>query len=486
MDLWDMTIHQLARMLERGEVTSQEVTASIFQRIKSVEEKVRAYLTLTEDEAMRQAAEADELIRRGGAPPLAGIPLAIKDVICTKGVRTTCGSRILENFVPPYDATVMELLKKEKVVVIGKTNMDEFAMGSSTENSAFGPTHNPWDLERVPGGSSGGSAAAVAAGECIAALGSDTGGSIRQPAALCGIVGMKPTYGRVSRFGLVAFASSLDQIGPMTKDVEDCAVLMNAICAYDPRDSTSVPRETPDYTRALNQEIKDVRIGVPREYFPQGIDAEVEMAVKEAIRVLEDLGGRAVDVSLPYTDYGVSAYYIIAPSEASSNLARYDGVRYGYRARGDDGLVEMYKRTRSEGFGPEVTRRIMLGTFALSAGYYEAYYGKACQARTLMIKDFGEAFKKCDVLVTPTSPTGAFRLGEKVDDPLQMYLSDIFTIPVNLAGLPAISIPCGFTKDGLPVGLQIIGRHFDEETVIRVAHAFERATEFHKARPALS
>lgn len=485
MELHQLTAGQLHKMLVGKEVTSRELTESVLRRIAKVEDRIHAYITLTPDLALRQAALADSRIQRGEASPLTGIPLAVKDLICTQGVRTTCGSHILENFFPPYDATVMEKLKAAGAVLIGKANMDEFAMGSSTENSSFGPTHNPWDLERIPGGSSGGSAAAVAADECIMALGSDTGGSIRQPASCCGIVGLKPTYGRVSRFGLVAFASSLDQIGPLGKDVRDTALLLNAISGYEPRDSTSAEISVPDYTRALNGDIRSLTLGIPQEFFGEGLDPEVASAVQKAIHTLEDLGTRTIEVSLPHSHYAVAVYYIIAPAEASSNLARYEGVKYGFRAKDAPELLEMYKKTRSLGFGPEVKRRIMLGTYALSAGYYDAYYRKASQVRTLIWQDFQKAFAQCDALLTPTAPTPAFRIGEKADDPLQMYLSDIFTIPCNLAGLPGLSLPCGFSKQGLPIGLQILANHFQEETMLRVAYAYEQNTNFHQGKPAL-
>ncbi len=484
--LYNLTLNELHEKIKKKEVTSKEVTESVFKRIEEVEGDVRAYVTLTREIALAQAEEADKKIREGkGINHLLGIPLAIKDVICTKGIRTTCSSKIIENFIPPYNATVMERLREMGSVITGKTNMDEFAMGSSTENSAFGVTKNPWDLERVPGGSSGGSAAAVAADECIASLGSDTGGSVRQPAACCGVVGLKPTYGRVSRFGLVAFASSLDQIGPITKNVADSAILMNAIAGHDPFDSTSASIPVPDFTKSLVADVKDLKIGIPKEYFIEGMDPEVEKAVRDAIRVLENLGAKTFDVSLPHTEYAVATYYLIATSEASSNLARYDGVKYGYRSEKVKDLMDMYIKTRAEGFGAEVKRRIMLGTYALSAGYYEAYYKKAQQVRTLIKRDFDEAFKNVNIIVTPTSPTAAFRIGEKTQDPLQMYLSDIFTISVNLAGIPAISIPCGFTKNGLPIGLQILGRQFDEETIIRAAYSYEQNTEWHKIKPKL-
>jgi len=480
-----MTIHQLHEMLKRREVTSQEVTSSVFNRIRKVEGQVHAYVSLTEDLALQQAEEADKRIKRGEMTLLTGIPIALKDILCTEGIKTTCSSHILESFIPPFDATIVKKLKAAGAVFTGKTNMDEFAMGSSTETSCFGVTHNPWDLTRVPGGSSGGSAAAVAADECIAALGSDTGGSIRQPASLCGIVGLKPTYGRVSRFGLIAFASSLDQIGPMTKDVEDTAILLNFLSGHDPLDSTSINLPVPDYTKSLKKDLKGIRIGIPEEYFIEGLDPEVREAIERAIQIMEGLGATSQKVSLPHTRYALAIYYLIAPSEASSNLARYDGVKYGYRSKEGGGLMEMYLKSRSQGFGPEVKRRIMLGTYALSAGYYDAYYRKASQGRTLIRKDFEEAFKECDFIVTPTAPTPAFKLGEKTKDPLQMYLSDIFTIPCNLAGLPGISIPCGFTREGLPIGLQLLAPSFKEEKLIHGAYAYEQATDFHLKHPKL-
>lgn len=471
-------------MLDRKEITSKDVADSVFTRIDAVEERIKAYVTVTRDEAMAMSRAADSRIATGNPGMVTGIPIAIKDNLCTKGIRTTCSSKILANFVPPYESSVTTALTGQAYVLTGKTNLDEFAMGSSTENSGFHTTRNPWDIERIPGGSSGGSAAAVAAGECIAALGSDTGGSIRQPAALCGVVGMKPTYGRVSRYGLVAFASSLDQIGPITKDVRDTALLMNIIAGRDTKDSTSAPVDVPDFTANLGQDIKGLRIGIPKEYMIDGMDPEVEAAVKEAIRQLESLGAIPVEVSLPHSGYAVATYYLLATSEASSNLARYDGVKYGFRAEGKD-LMEMYMNTRSQGFGPEVKRRIMLGTYALSSGYYDAYYKKAQQVRTLIKDDFEKAFHEVDLIVTPTTPTPAFRLGEKTDDPLQMYLADIFTISVNLAGAPGISVPCGFTSGNLPVGLQLIGRHFDEATVLKAAYAYEQSTPWHTRRPVL-
>ena len=485
MQLHQLTAGRLHEMLVGKEVTSREVTESVLRRVAEVEDRIHAFITLTPDLALQQAALADARIQKGEASPLTGIPVAIKDLICTQGVRTTCGSRILENFFPPYDATVTEKLKAAGAVFIGKANMDEFAMGSSTENSFFGPTRNPWDLERIPGGSSGGSAAAVAADECILALGSDTGGSIRQPASCCGIVGLKPTYGRVSRYGLVAFASSLDQIGPLTKDVRDTALLLNAISGHEPRDSTSMEISVPDYTRALRDDMRSLVLGIPKEFFGEGLDPEVASAIQKAIHTLENLGAKTVEVSLPHTHAAVAVYYIIAPAEASSNLARYEGVKYGFRAKDAPDLLEMYEKTRSQGFGAEVKRRIMLGTYALSAGYYDAYYRKASQVRTLIWQDFQKAFAQCHALLTPTAPSPAFRIGEKANDPLQMYLSDIFTIPCNLAGLPGLSLPCGFSSQGLPIGLQILANHFQEETILRVAYAFEQNTDFHRRKPAL-
>lgn len=476
MELFRLGISEIRELLDRKEVKPEEVVEVVFARIDAVEDRVKAFMKLTKDECLEMAAS--------GIGPLAGIPIAIKDNMCIKGITTTCSSKILENFVPPYESTATSRLLETGYALVGKTNMDEFAMGSSTENSGFFTTRNPWDTERIPGGSSGGSAAAVAADECAAALGSDTGGSIRQPASLCGVVGMKPTYGRVSRFGLVAFASSLDQIGPITKTVRDSAVLMNIISGHDPMDSTSAPVPVPDFTESIGKDIKGMKVGVPKEYFIEGMDREVEAIVRDAIRQLESLGAEIVEVSLPHTGYAVATYYILATSEASSNLARYDGVRYGFRAEGKD-LLDTYMQTRAQGFGEEVKRRIMLGTYALSSGYYDAYYLKAQKVRTLVKRDFDEAFKKVDVIATPTCPETAFRMGEKTDDPLTMYLSDIFTNSVNLAGVPGISIPCGFTKAGLPVGLQIIGNHFDEASIFQVAHAYEQSTNWHRRRPEL-
>ena len=480
MKLHELTIQEAHKLLKGKKISSQELTRAVLDRIDAVEERVGAYITTADDTAMAQAQLADRAISQGNLSPLTGVPVALKDLICTKGLRTTCASRILDNFVPLYDATVTKKLKQAGAVICGKPNLDEFAMGSSTENSGFQITRNPWDLERIPGGSSGGSAAAVAAGECIAALGSDTGGSIRQPAACCGVVGLKPTYGRVSRYGLVAFASSLDQIGPITKDVTDAAILMNVIAGHDPGDSTSANIAVPDFTRALKKDVKGMKIGIPKEYFIEGMDPEVDKAVRNAVATLEGLGATVKEVTLPHTAYAVATYYILATSEASSNLARYDGVKYGVRAEGAKDLLDMYMKSRSQGFGPEVKRRIMLGTYALSAGYYDAYYKKGQQVRTLIKRDFDEAFKVVDIIATPTAPTAAFKIGEKSADPLQMYLSDIFTISVNLAGIPGISIPCGFTKNDLPIGLQLLGRHFDEETILRASFAYEQATEWHK------
>jgi aspartyl-tRNA(Asn)/glutamyl-tRNA(Gln) amidotransferase subunit A len=485
MDLCRLTIHQLHDLLVKKEVTSREATEALYRRIKVVDQKLRAYLLLTKEEAYRQADEVDRKIAKGEEiGDLSGIPMGLKDILCTKGIRTTCGSNILENYVPFYDGTVVKKLRERNAVFLGKLNMDEFAMGSSTENSGFQITRNPWNLDCIPGGSSGGSAAAVAADECIAALGTDTGGSIRQPASCCGVVGMKPTYGRVSRYGLVAFASSLDQIGPITKDVKDCAILLNAISGYDPCDSTSVNTDVPDYKQSLIKDVKGIRIGIPKEYFIEGIDPDVEKAVTQAIDLFGKWGAEVKRVSLPHTEYAVAIYYIIATAEASSNLARYDGVKYGLRSKGYRDLMEMYTQTRAKGFGQEVKRRIILGTYVLSAGYYEAYYRKASQVRTLMRKDFEDAFRHVDVILAPTAPTPAFRIGEKTEDPLQMYLSDIFTIPVNIAGIPGISIPCGFSRENLPIGLQMMGKHFDEGMLFRVAYAFEQNTDFHLKKPA--
>jgi len=482
--LYRLTAHEAIDLIKKKEVKCQEVVESVLERIKQVEDKVKSYITITEEQALENAKKIDEKIAKGEqVGSLYGLPIALKDNLCTDGIKTTCASKILYNFVPPYDATVVKKLKENNMTLLGKLNMDEFAMGSSTENSAFHTTRNPWDLERVPGGSSGGSAAAVAADEAFFTLGSDTGGSIRQPASLCGVVGMKPTYGRVSRFGLVAFASSLDQIGPLTKDVEDCALAMNIICGHDPYDATSAPIEVPDFTKALVNDVKGLKIGVPREYMEKGVNDEVKKAVEKALELLKSLGADYEEFSIPIVEYALPTYYIIASSEASSNLARYDGIKYGYRTQNYEDLIDLYKKTRSEGFGSEVKRRIMLGTYALSAGYYDAYYKKGLQVRTLIKRAFDQAFQKYDVIVTPTSPTTAFKIGEKVANPLEMYMSDICTVPVNIAGLPAISIPCGFDSNGLPIGLQIIGKAFDEQTILRVAYTYEQNSGYRNLKP---
>ncbi len=486
MELYQLTIHELHEKLRSGECTSVEATQSVLDRISRVEDKVKSYLTITPEAALEAAKQADQKIKQGGDfNPLLGVPLAIKDIFLTKGVRTTAASKILENYIPPYDSTAIGKLRDAGAVLLGKANMDEFAMGSSTEASAFQVTRNPWNPDYIPGGSSGGSAAAVAADECISSLGTDTGGSIRQPAFCCGVVGIKPTYGRVSRYGVIAFASSLDQVGPITKDVTDAAIMLREIAGYDPLDSTSVPMDVPDYTKVLGQDIKGLKVGVPKEYFTEGIDPEVEASVRQAIAQLESLGAEVVEVSLPHTEYCVAAYYIIAPSEASSNLARYDGVRYGLRVQEEGGLIDMYRATRDQGFGPEVKRRIIIGTYTLSAGYYDAYYRKAQQVRTMIRDDFTKAFEKVDIICAPTMPTPAFKIDEKMDDPLAMYLIDIYTISCNLAGLPGMSLPCGFTKSGLPIGMQILAKHFNEETIFKAAYAYEQSTEWHKRKPEL-
>ena len=472
-----LTAHDARDLRDSREVSSVELTEASLARIDQVEDSVGAFVTVTRDLALEQAKQADQRIARGDAAPLTGIPMQLKDVICTDGVRTTCSSRMLENFVPPYNATVTERLYREGAVLVGKGNMDEFAMGSSTENSAFFPTHNPWDFDRVPGGSSGGPAAAVAASECFYSLGSDTGGSIRQPGALCGVVGMKPTYGLVSRYGLVAFASSLDQIGPLTRDVRDCATVLNAVAGHDLRDSTSIVYDPPDYTKSLQTDLKGLRIGVPKEYFVEGMEPGVEQATRDAIKVIESLGAEIGEVSLPHTPYALAVYYIIAPSECSANLARYDGVKYGFSAQEADSMWDALEKTRQEGFGPEVKRRIMLGTYSLSAGYVDAFYLKAQRVRTLIRREFDEVFSEFDALVTATSPSVAFKLGAKTADPMQMYLNDVLTLPANIAGIPGISVPAGMSE-GLPVGLQILGKSLGEEAMLRVAYAFEQATNF--------
>ena len=483
MALHALTIHELREMLASGQVSAVEVTRDVLDRIEKVEDKVKAYITLDPELALQQAETADKKLKDGTGGPLCGIPVSVKDVLCTDGMRTTCGSRILENFVPPYDATTVVKLKKAGAVLIGKLSMDEFAMGSTSENCAFGPPKNPWNTEYICGGSSGGSAASVAAGECIASLGTDTGGSIRQPASHCGVVGLKPTYGRVSRYGLVAFASSLDQVGPLTKDVTDCAQMMNVISGYDANDSTSVPREAPDFRNALTEGLRGMKIGIPKEYFLEGLDPEVEKNVLKGIELLRDAGAETVEVSLPHTDYCVAVYYLIAPAEASSNLARYDGVRYGLRDKTSDALVDMYRNSRSQGFGDEVKRRIIIGTYALSSGYYDAYYKKASQVRTLITEDYRKVFERCDVLVSPVTPTPAWKLAEKIDDPMSVYLSDILTISANLAGIPGISVPCGFSGEGLPIGLQIQGAHFQEEKLLSAAFNLEQRLNISHLRP---
>ena len=481
-DLNWLSIQEAHAQLTSRQISSVELTQACLDRIDAVEDRVQSFLTLTPETALSQAADADRMLGAGEGGPLTGVPVQIKDVMCTEGVPTTCASRMLENFVPVYNATAVERLMGQGAVMLGKGNMDEFAMGSSCENSAFHLTRNPWDLDRVPGGSSGGAAASVAAGEAIYALGSDTGGSVRQPAALCGVVGLKPTYGLVSRYGLIAFASSLDQIGPVGRSVMDCALALNAIAGHDPRDATSVRREPTDYTATLGQDIKGLRLGVPEEYFVDGMDSGARKAVEEAVSTLEGLGASVRPVSLPTTRYALACYYIIAPSECSANLARYDGVKYGYSYQDTNDMWEAMEKTREYGFGPEVTRRVMLGTYALSSGYYDAYYLKAQRARTLIRQDFDRVFQDVDALVTPTSPVTAFKIGEKTGDPVQMYLIDVCTLPVNIAGLPGLSVPCGFS-DGLPVGMQFIGPHFSEETLLRTAHAYEAATEWSSARP---
>ena len=470
--------------MDRGEISSVELTRACLDRIGAVEGTVQSFITQTPELALSQAKDADRQLAAGDTLPLTGIPMQIKDVMCTKGVKTTCASRMLDNYVPVYNATAVERLNRQGAVMLGKGNMDEFAMGSSCENSAFHPTYNPWDISRVPGGSSGGAAASVASGEVIFSLGSDTGGSVRQPAAMCGVTGLKPSYGLVSRYGLVAYASSLDQIGPVGRSAADCAMVLNAIAGHDPSDATSLPLEAPNFTGDLDRGMEGLRLGVPKEYFAEGIEGGVQQAVEEAISVLEGQGASIREVSLPSTKYALACYYIIAPSECSANLARYDGVKYGYSAQDAGDMWGAMEQTRQRGFGAEVTRRIMLGTFALSAGYYDAYYLKAQQARTLIRRDFAEVFESVDALLTPTSPVVAFPIGEKMDDPLQMYLVDVCTIPVNIAGLPALSIPCGFSS-GMPVGMQVIGPHLSEKTLLRVGHAYQQATDWHTRRPAL-
>ena len=483
-ELWQLTLHAARDGLARRDFSAVELTRSCLARIEQVESRVKAFITVTGDLALAQAEKADRLLAAGDGQPLTGIPMQLKDLISTQGIPTTCASRMLENYIPVYDATVAARLKEQGAVLLGKGNMDEFAMGSSCENSAFFPTHNPWDLARAPGGSSGGAAAAVAAGEALFALGSDTGGSIRQPASLCGVVGLKPTYGRVSRYGLIAFASSLDQIGPVSQDVTDCALILNAIAGYDPRDSTSLPAAAADFTAGLTGRLDNLRLGIPEEYFTAGMEPGVRAAVLQAVAELEKLGAAIEPVSLPTTQHALACYYIIAPSECSANLARYDGVKFGYSYPDAADMWQAMEVTRQRGFGPEVKRRIMLGTYALSAGYYDAYYLKAQQVRTLIRQDFARVFEQVDALVTPTSPVAAFPLGEKMADPVQMYLIDVCTLPINIAGLPAMSVPCGFA-DGLPVGMQLIGPPLSEARLLGLAYAYEQATDWHKARPAL-
>ena len=483
--LFELTAHELHDLIKTKQASAKEITKSFIDRISAVEDKVKSYVTTTPDLAIKQAEAVDEMVAKGEEiSPLAGIPGAIKDNMNTRGILTTCSSKILYNYKPVYNATVVERLNAEGVVTVGKTNLDEFAMGSSTENSGFFVTHNPWNLDTVPGGSSGGSAAAVAADECAFALGSDTGGSIRQPASFCGVVGMKPTYGRVSRYGLIAFASSLDQIGPLTKDVTDCALVMNAICGKDSCDTTSLDVQTPDFTKSLVDDVKGLKIGVPKEFLGMGVDPDVKKSIMDAIDLLSSLGAQYKETSMPSMGYGLPVYYIIAPAECSSNLARFDGVRYGLRSKDSTDTISMFQKTREEGFGDEVKQRIMIGTYALSAGYYDAYYLKAQKVRTLLRRDFEKAFEEFDVIISPTSPRVAFGIGELADDPYAMKLADVCTIPVNLAGIPAISIPCGF-KDGLPIGLQIMAKGLDEETLIRVAYTFEQHTNYHRRKPEL-
>jgi len=484
MELTELPIHEMQTLLQ-GDLTSVELTGAFLDRIEATGEKTNAFITVCREAALAEAAEADRRLAAGEAAPLTGIPIALKDIFNTEGIRTTCASKILSNYVSPYDATAVARLKEQGAVIVGKLNMDEFAMGSSNENSAFGPVKNPWDPETVPGGSSGGSAACVAARQAVATLGTDTGGSIRQPASHCGVVGLKPTYGRVSRYGVIAYASSLDQVGPVTRDVEDCAIMLGAVAGHDPLDSTSVDTPVPDYLATLSDGVKGLRIGLPAEYFIEGLDAEVKQAVETAIETYRRLGAEVEKVRLPHTDYAVACYYLVATAEASSNLARYDGVRYGKRVDEGGGLIDMYMKSRAAGFGSEVKRRIMLGTYALSSGYYDAYYLKAQKVRTLIRRDFLDAFEKVDVILTPVAPTPAFRIGEKTNDPLKMYLSDIFTIPANLAGTCGLSVPCGFSSDGLPIGLQLIGKPFDEATLLRAGHAFEQATDWHTKKAPL-
>lgn len=487
MEYYSLTLCEAKKLLEQGDLTAVDLARSVLARINGVEERIQSFITRREEPAvMTLAEEADRLRARGRAGALCGLPVAVKDVLCTSDLRTTCGSRMLEHFIPPYDATVIEKLKGAGAILVGKLAMDEFAMGSTSENCAFAVPQNPWRAGYIAGGSSGGSAACVAADQCLASLGSDTGGSIRQPASLCGVVGMKPTYGRVSRYGLVAFASSLDQVGPLTKDVSDCALLLNVISGHDPSDSTSAGQPVPDYLSFLQDGLKGVRIGMPREYFGEGLDPDVDRVVRSGIAMLADAGAEIVEISLPHTAYCVAVYYLIAPAEASSNLARYDGVRFGYRDTGAESLLDMYRRSRSAGFGDEVKRRILIGTYALSAGYYDAYYKKASQVRTLIRDDFKQAFRECDVIASPVTPTPAWRIGEKADDPLSLYLSDILTISANLAGIPGLSVPAGFSGDGLPIGVQLQAAHFREDLLLRAAWNVERRAGVKGRRPQLA
>ncbi|MQF98015.1 MAG: Asp-tRNA(Asn)/Glu-tRNA(Gln) amidotransferase subunit GatA [SAR202 cluster bacterium] len=484
LPLYELTIHDAKDLLDNQMVSSEDLTRAALDRIKQVEPSIKSFVTVTGDLALEEAKSFDQNPGVLPSSNLRGIPFQLKDNICTQDILTTCSSNMLSEFIPPYDATVVEKLKHSGGIIVGKGNMDEFAMGSSTENSAFHPTHNPWDLERVPGGSSGGPAAAVASGECFYSLGSDTGGSIRQPASLCGVVGLKPTYGLVSRYGLVAFASSLDQIGPITKDVRDCSIVLDAIVGHDPMDSTSIATVSNCYSKSLKGDVNGLKIGVPKEYFEAGVDKSVLDCIKESLLAFEKLGATVSEISLPLTKYALAVYYILAPSEASANLSRYDGVKYGYSYKDAGSIWDAMEKTRQNGFGPEVSRRIMLGTYALSAGYYDAYYVKAQKVRTMIRDEFSSVFNDYDVLITPTSPSTAFLIGEKTEDPLQMYLNDICTIPANIAGIPAISIPAGFSN-GLPIGMQIMGNYFSENTILNAAYAFEQATEWHKMRPSL-
>jgi aspartyl-tRNA(Asn)/glutamyl-tRNA(Gln) amidotransferase subunit A len=483
MQVQNLTLQQMREQLSAGATTSVALTKACLARIKASDTKLNAFITICEDEALAAAAAADQRLAAGQGQPLTGIPVAVKDIFNTRDVRTTCGSKILDNYISPYDATTITKLKDQGAVIVGKLNMDEFAMGSSNENSASGCVRNPWNLERVPGGSSGGSAAAVAARQVVATLGTDTGGSIRQPASHCGIVGLKPTYGRVSRYGVIAYASSLDQVGPLATNVEDCALMLGAVAGYDPADSTSVDTPVPDYLAEIKNGVKGKKIGLPKEYFIDGLDADVKRAIEQAIDVYRDLGAEIVNIDLPHTKYAVACYYLLATAEASSNLARYDGVRFGLRKNEGKGLVDMYQHSRAAGFGTEVKRRIMLGTYALSSGYYDAYYLKAQKVRTLIQQDFLKAFEQVDLLLTPVAPSAAFKIGEKTDDPLQMYLSDIFTIPVNLAGTCAMSLPCGLSDEGLPIGLQLIGKPFAEDKLLQAAYAYEQQSGWDNSCP---